>query len=59
MELTKSEKLLKRIGVKEECDICHNKVAFGNNWMMTSKKEAVCPGCQSFIAGKGELLVSI
>ncbi|MFC1847645.1 hypothetical protein ACFLW5_02395 [Chloroflexota bacterium] len=59
MAQTKSEKLLKQIGKPVQCDICHKKILFGNNWLMTSKKMVVCPKCQDGVAKKGELLVSI
>jgi len=57
--LTKSEKLLTQIGRMVLCDICHKKTPFGNNWMMTGKKEVVCPRCQGKVFKSGELLVSI
>ena len=57
--MTKSERLLTQIGKPVLCDICHKKVVMGHNWMMTSKKEAVCPGCQDKVLKSGELLVSI
>ena len=59
MALTKSEKLLKLIGKPVQCDFCHKESPFGNNWLMTAKKEIVCPGCQDRVKKKGVLLVSI
>jgi hypothetical protein len=67
-ELTKSELLLLKIGKLVECDICHNQVFMGTNWMMTTKrdnnskfinKKAVCPNCQPSVLAMGELMVSI
>jgi hypothetical protein len=57
--LTKSEKLLNQIGKPVTCDICHKKVVFGPDWKMTSKRNAVCPGCQESVIKSGEILVSI
>ncbi len=61
MALTKSEKLLKQVGQKVECDFCHKLIPFGDNWLwlMTAKREVVCPNCQDRVRKTGILLVSI
>jgi Zn finger protein HypA/HybF involved in hydrogenase expression len=58
-KLTKSEQLLRKVGQPVECDFCHKNQPFARNWMMTSKKEVVCPKCQDKVLKSGELMVSI
>lgn len=66
--LTKSEELLTHIGKLVSCDICHQQVIMGTNWLMTAQtdnqghfigKKAVCPACKKAVAATGALLVSI
>ena len=59
MAQTKSERLLSQIGKIVECDICHEKVIMGHNWLMTGKREAVCPKCQPALLKSDGLLVTI
>ncbi len=59
MALTRSEKLLNRVGNLELCDNCLKEYPFNRGWMMTSKKEVICPECQNAVLKRGGLLVSI
>ena len=54
---TRSEHLLGKIGHKVECDICHQKKVFTNEWKMSTGKIILCPECQA--KNKFRLLVSI
>ncbi len=67
-KLTKSEQLLLRIGQLVDCDICHEKVIMGSNWLMTAErdnygefinKQAICPKCRPSVAKTGVISVSI
>jgi hypothetical protein len=41
------------------CDICFKELPFCRTWMMTEKKQIVCPGCIDTARKRGWLLVSI
>lgn len=59
MAKTKSEKLAGQVGQQVACEICHQELTFGPDWLMTSGKKIVCPKCQPKVSKEGGLLVNI
>jgi NAD-dependent SIR2 family protein deacetylase len=57
--LTRSEKLRQKIGHKVECDMCHQKKEFTDNWRMSTDKIIICPECQLKPENRARGMVSI
>ena len=59
MALTKAQKLQAKIGKRTVCDFCHKAKPLNENWMMTPKRQIVCPDCQKRVLAMGIGMVSI
>lgn len=58
--LTKSERLINKVGHKITCEHCGKKKILDYRWNMTEDKRLACPSCVKALLGRpGILLLSL